>query len=78
MYNCISNEERTVVPPDVEVELFSKYRENYFRLLCHQPKAFNKKRGQFTNFADISKADRDRDSSMKQASAERKDSQKTF
>ena len=45
VYNCINNEERLVVPPDVEVELFSKYRENYFRLLCHQPKAFNKKRG---------------------------------
>lgn len=39
-------------PPPIEVESYSKLRENYFKLVGTVPKAFNKKQGMFTNYSD--------------------------
>lgn len=38
----------------MRMESYSKLRENYFKILTTQPKAFNRKVGFFSNYADKS------------------------
>jgi hypothetical protein len=52
IYNCITNTEKIVQPPPIEVESYSKLKENYYKLLGTVPKAFNMKQGMFSNYAD--------------------------
>jgi hypothetical protein len=40
------------------MESYSKVRENYYKLLVTQPKAFNKKLGLFSHFADKTNSER--------------------
>ena len=50
--SAISGRDLTVKPPDIEIKNLSPYRENYFKILSEEGKAFNLKKGLFTSLVD--------------------------
>lgn len=60
MYDPVTQTERQVVNPELEMENHSRYRESYFKLMRTVPKPFNKKIGQFTYFTEKSKTELDK------------------
>lgn len=46
--NTINGEVREVQPPGVEVEAIDQYRDNYFRLMKSNEKAFNLRKSELS------------------------------
>ncbi|CDW90948.1 UNKNOWN [Stylonychia lemnae] len=65
LYDCITNTEKQVQPPPIEIDSYSKLRENYYKMIGTVPKAFNIKQGMFTNYTDKTKPTRDKDNAYK-------------
>ena len=58
MYNCLTDEVKMVMPPDLEMDCLDSYKESYNRVRNLSPLSFNRRRGNFSHFLDFSRESR--------------------
>ena len=58
-FDCVSNQETLIQPPEMELENHSKYRDKYYSILNNQAKPFSKKMGLFTMFANRTRPEKE-------------------
>lgn len=59
VYDCIKNISKHVQPPDIQMENYSSYRDNYYKAINSRDKPFNKHMGYFSYFSEKTKRERE-------------------
>lgn len=59
VYDCILDENKTIEAPDIKVDVIDKYTAAYHKLIDELPRAFHKKKLNFSHFVDISRPERE-------------------
>ena len=59
VYDCINNVTRVFQAPNIELENYSTFKDNYYKSIISNDKAFNKNNGYFNYFTDKTKRERE-------------------
>ena len=59
VYDCINNVTRVFHAPNIELENYSNFKDNYYKAIISNDKAFNRNMGYFNYFNEKTRRERE-------------------